>query len=141
MERLEEVKQTLKYPNHTEHNGQEEIFYMVSERDFKYLIEQSEKVDKLKKRNSRYADKIIKLKELIKDKTLDLIFYHNEVLQRYYVIKDENKSLKDALEKITETYIYGQSDSNGEVMVEVEDTCDSMYHVAEYALKNFTNSK
>lgn len=42
-ERLEEIKQTINHPNYTEHNGQEEIYYMVSDNDFNWLIQQAER--------------------------------------------------------------------------------------------------
>ncbi|MEN2468116.1 hypothetical protein [Ornithinibacillus sp. JPR2-1] len=46
-ERLEEIKQTLKHPNY-EHNGQEEVFFMVSNGDFDWLIKQAEYADNLR---------------------------------------------------------------------------------------------
>ena len=53
-ERLEEIKQTINHPNHTEHNGQEEIYFMVSDNDFNWLIKQAERVEKLEtQRNER----------------------------------------------------------------------------------------
>jgi hypothetical protein len=51
------------------------------------------------------------------------------------------EKLKEALEEIVATCLYGQTDSLGEGMVEVEETCDSVYQIAEKAVKSFTNSK
>jgi cell division septum initiation protein DivIVA len=64
-----------------------------------------------------------------------------EYMNRWYQLLEENKQLRKALEEIQRIYEYGQTDSLGEVMVEVEETCDSMYQIAEKAVKSFTNSK
>ena len=56
MSRLEEIKQTINHPNYTEHNGQEEIYFMVSDNDFNWLIQQAERVRELEQQNKRYRE-------------------------------------------------------------------------------------
>lgn len=50
--------------------------------------------------------------------------------------KQEIEQLKNTLNEIIEIYEYGQPNNNGEVMVEVEYTCDHMYEVAKKILNN-----
>ncbi|HDR7977124.1 TPA: hypothetical protein ACOQ39_005593 [Bacillus cereus] len=50
-----------------------------------------------------------------------------------YVI--ENQRLKESMQEIIKTYEYGQPDHDGEVMVEVEDTCDAMFNIAQSAIR------
>ncbi|WP_144560995.1 hypothetical protein [Bacillus thuringiensis] len=47
----------------------------------------------------------------------------------------ENQCLKESMQEIIKIYEYGQSDHDGEVMVEVEDTCDAMFNIASSALR------
>lgn len=49
-------------------------------------------------------------------------------------LKEENEGLKKAMKQIIEAYEYGQPDHNGEVMAEVEDTCNAMFNIASSAL-------
>jgi FtsZ-binding cell division protein ZapB len=76
-------------------------------------------IGRLQERNSRYADKITKLKEQRKC-----------LKQEYQYIENDIKSYQKTLEEIKKVYIYGQPNHEGEVMVEVEDTCDAMYQLA-----------
>jgi hypothetical protein len=51
-------------------------------------------------------------------------------------IAKEKQKLENALKEIIKIYEYGQPDNNGEVMVEVADTCDHMYEVTTKILNN-----
>lgn len=64
--------------------------------------------------------------------------------EEYEVLQEENKQIKEAykdresdidsyvkvLENIKAIYQYGTPDNNGEVEVEIEETCDDMYRLA-----------
>lgn len=54
----------------------------------------------------------------------------------YGQLCDKLLQYEKVLKDIIKTYEYGQPDNNGEVMVEVEDTCDAMYQTAIKALKH-----
>lgn len=112
------------------------------------------------------SNDIQELKEIIADRTNDIIHQQKEIEQlkeklqakdmlirnEKTIVRQHAKKVKHlfplertagygqlcelvlhfekALEEIIGAYKYGQPDHSGEIMVEIEDTCDAMYQIA-----------
>ena len=59
-----------------------------------------------------------------------LLEEHKQVKDAYADRENNIESYQKTLEEIKEAYEYGQPNHEGEVMVEVEDTCNAMYQLA-----------
>jgi len=44
---------------------------------------------------------------------------------------------RPVLKEIIKVYEYGQEDNEGEIMIEIEDTCDLMYEIAKKGLNEY----
>lgn len=103
-ERLEDIKQTINHPNYTEHNGQEEIYFMVSDNDFNWLIQQAERVQELETTVDFYQNALRdadrRVQELEKDiKEWEIVNESWEEINTQIV--EQNKRYREALEEIS----------------------------------------
>jgi uncharacterized membrane protein YgaE (UPF0421/DUF939 family) len=121
-DKLQEIEKTLEYPNYTEHNGNEEVFYMVSHNDFTFLIDQVKRYEADKKtmsqivgeetlwQSGQYESEMSRLQKKVERYEKALEFYADE--DNYFkrvippviesnVVTDKGKVARKALKELT----------------------------------------